>query len=222
MEESRLKNKWLLCNFSETISHKVNNSLTSVLNYLFILKNSATEKEAMTLINKMEKGLIKTNNMINELSESSSFLCEEPTNLDLNELVTTSVSYFSSNVVRRGLRIVVDFNGRIVMRAVGNGLYKTFINMLDNAVKAGAKRIVIKAHESGADVLVNVLDDGFGIRKRDLPMVFEPFYTTRPSALGLGLYFSEQVIKYHGGNMSCSSKKGKGTRFKINMPRYLE
>jgi signal transduction histidine kinase len=210
-----------LGSFSATISHKINNSLAYVLNYLFILKSTVTEKELINIIDKMEKGLIKTNTMTNELSDFSGILSEEPALLDLNELVTASVASYSSRIVRKGIKITADFNSQIDMRALGNGLSKTFINMLDNAVRAGAKKIEIAALGSGSDVLIEVLDDGSGIKKKDIPMVFDPFYTTRKSALGLGLYFSHQVVRYHGGNISCSSEKGKGAKFKINIPRYL-
>jgi signal transduction histidine kinase len=222
MEQNEADKIQALGNLSSAISHKINNSLTYVLNYLFVLKNTATEKEAITLINKMEKGLIKTNYMINELSDFSGLLCEEPAVLDLNGLVMASVSSFSSKFNNKGIIITADFNDQIVVRALGNGLFKAFVNILDNAARAGAKKIEIKAQESGEEVLIDVSDDGPGIRKKDLPMVFEPFYTTRPSALGLGLYFSDQVVRYHGGNISCTSTMGRGARFQINMLKYLE
>jgi signal transduction histidine kinase len=193
-----------------------------VLNYLFILKNTATDKKMLSLLNKMEKGLTKTNDILSELSDFSCLLCENLTVLDLNGLVTESVSSFSSNVKKKGIRIKADFEGQIAIRASKKSLSKMLVNMLENAARSGAKEIEIKAYESGEDVLITISDDGAGIRKKDAPMVFEPFFTTKPQTLGLGLYFSDQIVRNLGGGMSFTSKKGRGTEFRIIMPRHVE
>jgi signal transduction histidine kinase len=65
---------------------------------------------------------------------------------------------------------------------------------------------------------IEVRDTGMGIDRADLPHLFEPFFTTRPSGTGLGLSTSQALLRQHGGAISVESERGKGTVVTILIP----
>jgi len=72
--------------------------------------------------------------------------------------------------------------------------------------------------ESPQSVIVQISDTGVGIAEDDLAHIFEPFYSTKPGGMGLGLPISQRIIQNHGGSISVSSQLGAGTTFTITLP----
>jgi two-component system OmpR family sensor kinase len=104
-------------------------------------------------------------------------------------------------------------------------LFIALSNLLDNAIKftdPEKGKIVIRAFDDGDTVVLEVCDNGSGIREEDLPQVFEPFYRGQnakdKAGSGLGLYQVCRIVKRHGGQISIRSKIGEGTVVTIRMP----
>jgi signal transduction histidine kinase len=67
-------------------------------------------------------------------------------------------------------------------------------------------------------VHIRFADTGLGIEPERLPLIFEPFHSTRPEGLGLGLYISKRIIDEHGGRIDVDSHVGEGTTFTLWLP----
>lgn len=65
---------------------------------------------------------------------------------------------------------------------------------------------------------VTVIDSGVGITPDVLPHIFDPFYSTKPEGLGLGLFISQQIVKQHGGRIKVDTKVEEGTTFTVWLP----
>ncbi len=74
---------------------------------------------------------------------------------------------------------------------------------------------------SGSRLEVWVTDTGQGIERKDLPHIFEPFYSTRPGGTGLGLALVHRVVEEHGGTVKVRSAPGTGTTFVLRLPLPL-
>ena len=61
-------------------------------------------------------------------------------------------------------------------------------------------------------------DSGHGIHAEDLPHIFDPYFTTKPTGTGIGLAVAHNIIKAHGGRVHVESDPGRGTRFFIFLP----
>jgi signal transduction histidine kinase len=104
-------------------------------------------------------------------------------------------------------------------------LQQVILNLIINAIQAmsglgeGARELVISAGkvESGG-VLVTVRDSGPGLAPATLERVFESFYTTKPSGMGLGLSICRSIVEAHGGRLWASANVPRGATFQFTMP----
>ncbi|MDD1620361.1 MAG: ATP-binding protein [Methylococcaceae bacterium] len=101
-----------------------------------------------------------------------------------------------------------------------DALRGALLNLLNNAVEAGAERIDFSVRQSDAmNIRIVIEDDGPGIDEQQQTRLFEPFYTTKSHGTGLGLAVVDSVVKAHGGSIVCRSAVGQGTTFTLTLPR---
>ena len=99
-------------------------------------------------------------------------------------------------------------------------------NILENAVKySGDAKVVIDCRvDSSSHLQIAIKDNGIGISDKDKKQVFDKFYRSgntqihNVKGLGLGLYYTNQILKAHNGSIDVESKEGKGTTFILNLP----
>ncbi len=103
-------------------------------------------------------------------------------------------------------------------------LKQVFLNLVLNAVEAMARkgRLTVTTATAGDWVVIRFQDEGPGIPAADRQRIFEPFYTTKPEGLGIGLSVSRSLIEAHGGKIAVHSREGKGTTFEIRLPAMQE
>jgi len=112
------------------------------------------------------------------------------------------------------------------VRGNQNQLQEVILNLILNACQAmGAQggRLELRAFTTNsAFVHIQVADTGPGIPVAKLRQVFDPFYTTKATGTGLGLFVSQRIVKAHGGTIDVSSTEGKGACFTIALPVWQE
>ena len=125
---------------------------------------------------------------------------------------------------RRGIRVEVDREpGLPAVSADRVQIEQILLNLLRNAFHAveGAERrqVRMRVTRAGSDrVRLIVEDSGPGLTPELCERVFEPFYTTRPSGLGIGLAISRSLAERHGGRLWAESGDGRGARFGLELP----
>jgi len=84
----------------------------------------------------------------------------------------------------------------------------------------GALRVGSHAdEESPENIAVFVQDDGTGLSSEEIDRIFDPFYTTKPGGVGLGMTIVHRIVASHGGTIDVRSGNGKGTMVTILLPR---
>ena len=125
----------------------------------------------------------------------------------------------------RGVRLhleIADALPKIVGDRVQ--LQQVVLNLLSNAIDAAAtgdrpaREVTVLAGRSGDGVRVEVRDSGAGMDAETLARIFQPFFTTKPKGMGLGLSISRTIVEAHGGTLSAHSAPGKGSTFRIELP----
>lgn len=107
---------------------------------------------------------------------------------------------------------------------------QVYVNLIMNALEAmteGGKLAIktfLRAEEADSEtsqcmvVVSSISDSGIGINPRDTDRVFDPFYTTKHSGIGLGLYTSFNILKKHNAEIHLFSERGKGTEVTVDFP----
>ncbi|AMN82750.1 PAS domain-containing sensor histidine kinase [Pseudomonas azotoformans] len=103
-------------------------------------------------------------------------------------------------------------------------LQQVLINLIINACHAmetvapRQRLLRVRTWVDGDKVLLEVADQGIGIDPKDLPTLFQPFFTTKPDGLGMGLSICRSIIDFHGGRLWAASTPGEGTAFTCSLP----
>jgi signal transduction histidine kinase len=94
------------------------------------------------------------------------------------------------------------------------------LNLVRNAREAmpGGGRLEVVTRTEGGLALIEINDSGPGIPSERLQRIFDPFFTTKERGTGLGLALAQEIAQEHGGQLTCASTVGVGTRFKLKLP----
>lgn len=97
---------------------------------------------------------------------------------------------------------------------------RVFYNLIRNAAQAtepgGA--VTVKTRSRGGAVEICVIDRGVGIEPQNLSSIFNPFFTTKPEGVGLGLAIASKIVDQHGGKIAVESEPGNGSVFRVLLP----
>jgi two-component system, NtrC family, sensor histidine kinase HydH len=97
---------------------------------------------------------------------------------------------------------------------------RVFYNLVLNAVQATAPggAVTVKTRAAVGTAEIAVIDRGVGIEPKNLRTIFNPFFTTKPEGVGLGLAIVSKIVDEHGGKITVESEVGKGTIFRVLLP----
>ncbi|WP_375505107.1 MASE1 domain-containing protein [uncultured Nostoc sp.] len=142
-----------------------------------------------------------------------------------------------ATATRPQIQVTKEYGQLPLIECDAGSLNQVFMNLLSNAIDAleesnqgrsfqdiSAKPNAIWIQTRQIDtnqVMIMISDNGMGISKEIRSKLFDPFFTTKPvgKGAGLGLFMSYQIVtQKHGGNLSCKSTLGKGTKFVIEIP----
>jgi signal transduction histidine kinase len=99
-------------------------------------------------------------------------------------------------------------------------LERVFYNLVLNAAQATAPggAVTVKTRAAGGTAEISVIDRGAGIGAQHLDGIFNPFFTTKPQGVGLGLAIVAKIVDEHGGKIAVESEPGKGSIFRVLLP----
>ena len=151
---------------------------------------------------------------------------DEP--LDLNKVIEEVVDLIRGDSLLQGLSIATDLSpGLATIRGDGIQLQQVILNLILNSAAAmrnspsGQRKIIVRtAMLDGRTVKAFVTDFGTGIDENNIERLFEPFYTTKPEGLGMGLSISQTIIKAHGGTMEARNNREGGATFAFTLPAH--
>jgi signal transduction histidine kinase len=122
-----------------------------------------------------------------------------------------------------GCSLRKDYSGDIMINADSYRIEQVLVNILVNAKKYGAGcPVLVKMRATHNKVLVEIHDEGPGIKKEDCERIFRRFERAvsnqEVSGLGLGLFISREIMELHSGKILVESEPGKGSTFILELP----
>jgi signal transduction histidine kinase len=170
--------------------------------------------------------------LLHEILDYASYMTPQPSDVDLNELVTSCLGFVSSTASHRGIRLRTTLAPQLPTLSLDRQQIKqVLLNLLLNALDAmpnGNGVIQIRTRMlplAGRTpwVQLEVEDEGCGIAPDHLEHIFDPFFTTKHTnsasdGSGLGLTTAHQIVREHGGTLLVESRVGAGSTFSVNLP----
>jgi len=210
-----------------SIAHEVNNPLEAIKNSLFLLKSTDDGATKERFLNIAFKETERVSHIIRQMlgfarrSGGVEWV-------DVNQLVEETLVLVENKLNHSGIRVEREFDAALpVVHAHPDQLRQVFLNLILNAQQSiggvgrgGKIRIKTSRHEMATQpsIAVEISDTGVGINQDDLARIFEPFFSTRRDGTGLGLWVTQNIVRYHGGRIEVKSETGKGTAFQIILP----
>jgi len=188
-------------------AHEVKNPLNSLKLNVYRLKEKLGEEGKI-----LENSVNKLSSHIEEFLGLLRPFYIEKKRIKLKEFINRVVNNFKKEAESMNIDIIVEgadfeaFFDPVQME-------KVFSNLIKNAIEAQKEggKIVIKFSKRKDKIIVKIRDFGIGIKKEHLNRVFEPYFTTKNTGTGLGLFTVKRIVESHGGEIKLYSEEGKGT-----------
>jgi PAS domain S-box-containing protein len=148
--------------------------------------------------------------------------------LNLNETIQEVVGLIRGEFLLQGLSFTMELSPDLKMiRGDRVQLQQVILNLILNSAAAmknspwAQRKITVRtAMPDSVTVKASVTDFGTGIDENNIERLFEPFYTTKPEGLGMGLSISQRIITAHGGTMEASNNREGGATFAFTLPAH--
>ncbi len=221
--------------FVANVSHELKTPVTSIKGFAETLEDGALDDPAAArrFVRIIAGQADRLNSIIEDLlalstleqsGDSPLLQLEEA---DLCDVVAVALEVCGPKAEAKSIELREDCPGRLLARVSPPLLEQAVVNLIDNAVKYSAEgsTVVVTLEERGDEVVVSVTDEGQGVAREHLPRLFERFYRVDKArsrdlgGTGLGLAIVKHVAQVHGGRVSVDSVLGRGSTFRIHLPR---
>ncbi len=233
--------------FISTVSHELRTPLTSVLGFAKLIKKKLDEV-VFPQINVSDK---KMKRAVDQVSNNLEIIVSEGVRLtalindvldlakmeagkvdwkneviSIDQIIERATIATTALFSQRDLKLVVKVEPNLPkFQGDQDKLMQVLINLISNAVKFTEQgTVTCQAKKQGETIIVQVIDTGIGIKKEDIPQVFEKFkqvgdtLTNKPKGTGLGLPICKEIIEHHGGQIWAESEVGVGSTFAFWLP----
>ncbi|MBU1422881.1 MAG: PAS domain S-box protein [Bacteroidetes bacterium] len=228
-----------------SIAHEIRNPLTNVfLSVRQLKKGNKVKQEGLKHIEIVERNVERINFLITELLN-----CARPEKLnlqpyDVHQIINDALDFEKTKIRLQRIKVTKNFTPLEVPAkggAVASGdllltgqaskssilkidkehMGRALLNLITNAIDAMPRggNLTIITESSKDFFLIKINDTGKGIPEKDIIKIFDPFFSTKPQGIGLGLTTCYGIIVSHGGTIDVESKWRKGTTFSVYLPR---
>jgi len=208
---------------ARTIAHEVRNPLTNIGLAASQLKaDIASEDEGLDYyFTVIERNGNRINKLISDLLQSTKFSELNFSEVSVNTLLDDVLAIAKDRIELQGMAVEKKYGQATNIQVDIEKMKIAFLNIVINAVEAMEKgKGVLKISTAQKDTrcIVIIEDNGAGMDDIALSKLFEPYFTSKSNGNGLGLANTQNIIFNHKGNISVSSKPGRGTVFTIVIP----
>jgi two-component system NtrC family sensor kinase len=209
------------------VAHEIRNPLTAVGGFARRLNKVATgtkEREYAEIM------LVEVDRLEKILRDILTFSRDARSHLeknDLSEIVDDALKIYENLFAEQSIRVEVKAEGGILPVLIDKDQVRQALrNLINNAIDAmpdGGALTVLAGKEELHDItymFLRVSDSGAGIAQEDLPLIFEPFFSTKTSThgTGLGLSITRKIMEEHGGFIKAENVAGGGSAFTLYFP----
>ena len=209
---------------SSSLAHEIRNPLASIEGAANLIEAPRTTEQvrgsSIAIIRKESQRLnrLLTNLLDFARPREPDFRAVEP-----GRLIDAIINLAGHSAQQKGITLRKDVPASLPQfECDAEQMKQVILNLTINAVQAMAEpgEIVISAHQKSSSIVINVRDEGPGVRQEDMDKIFNPFFTTKDAGTGLGLSVVHQIVAQHGGVVTAEKNPGRGMTFSLLLPLY--
>lgn len=218
--------------FISSVSHDLRTPMTSISGFVDgILDGTIPPESSNYYLGIVSEETKRLSRLVRTLLDVSRLESDELTlkigSYDICEMLRQVIVSFESKVFSKNLKLHFDIcEENIYVRADNDAIYRVLYNLVDNAIKFSYEEgmLTLSVWKNEKEAIVSVRNTGYGIKKDDLPFVFDRFYKSDKSrgldktGVGLGLYIAKTIIEKHGGNITVRSVENDFCEFIFTLP----
>jgi two-component system sensor histidine kinase TtrS len=220
----------ILGEMAGNLAHELNQPLAAIANYAdgcaFRLNAGAVDRD--DLIEATGRIADQARRAGRVIQRIRAFIRKRPPAIapfDLNEAVREACELFEPQARRSGITVDAALaDGLPAVEGDRIQVQQVLLNLLQNAADAmaatpaEARRIAVRTAAEPGGIVLSVADAGGGFASEALQRLFEPYFTTKPDGIGLGLALSRSIIEAHGGRLSVANLS-RGAVVSVNLPQ---
>jgi C4-dicarboxylate-specific signal transduction histidine kinase len=214
-----------------SIAHEVNQPLTAIIananaGLRWLSTNPPNLAEAHETFDRILHSAQHASDVVGRIRTLLKKSQPEPREQDVNDLVRDVLSIVDNTLIKHGIEVRLELSDA-VPSVLGDRvqLQQVILNLLMNGVEAmdavtDRKRRLVLASSvlESTQVAVTVRDAGIGVEPAAFSKLFNPFFTTKPAGMGMGLSVSRTIVKNHGGDLWATPNDGPGVTFHVTLP----
>lgn len=210
------------------IAHEIRNPLSSIKGFATYFKERykqvpEDQKTADIMIQEVDR----LNRVIGQLLEFARPMQIQEKPISLQSLIHHSLKLIEADLREKSIEIKATTPSEIGVVMVDPDRFKQvllnlYLNALEAMERGGTLSVELTRDITEKGVQIIISDTGQGIKEEDMPHIFDPYFTSKPSGTGLGLAIVLKIIESHHGKIAVNSRRGKGTTVAITLPSSEE
>ncbi len=229
--EERLREAEHLSGFgqlSRNIAHEIRNPLNFInlsighISEKYRPDETENQKKFDNLIEGIKQEIQRLNKLINDFLDYGRPLILHKQKIRIENIIEDILSLVWAKADAEGITIIKEIETETEFVADPDLLKSCILNIISNAFhameKTQEKTLRIKTYLNSDHFVLSIKDSGIGVAEEDIPRVFEPFFSTKQSGIGLGLPMTQRVIEEHEGRVEFYSTLGRGSEVRIILP----
>jgi PAS domain S-box-containing protein len=218
---------------SASIAHEISQPLGAVLSYAnaashWLAAQPPAVEEVRGALDFIVKSGVQASEVVDRIRALVKKAPPRTDKLEINEAVLEVIGLTRNEMAKNGISVRTQLAESLpAIQGDRVQLQQVILNLLINAMEAMSARsegprdlLISTAKTDSEGVLVAVRDSGPGLAPESVERLFEPFYTTKPGGLGMGLSICRSIIESHHGRLWATANTPHGAVFQFNLPPY--
>lgn len=200
------------------IAHEVGNPLAAISSLVQMLNRRDADEYTRERLQMVDDQLLRIQRTLRELVDFSRPATQEFSLHNIHDVIDAALNIAKYYVRRKGKQIVTNYAPDLpLLRTVRDQLVQVFLNLILNALDATGEGGIIEISTHLDDdglICISVHDDGHGISAKDQPALFQPYFTTKPTGTGLGLFVCKNIVEeFAAGRIELKQSTQAGSTF---------
>jgi signal transduction histidine kinase len=230
-ELARVARTTTMGEMAASIAHEINQPLAAIANNAsaslrWLNRAPPNVKRARSVLERVVNEAGRASEVISSIRRMLEKGSQERVKLDVNDLILEVLTFVRADLRHHGITVRAELAENLPrISGVRIQLQQVLLNLIANAVESiasvehRARVLTARSQKMGDnDIAITVEDTGTGIDQTNLERVFEPFFSTKPEGMGMGLSICRSIVEAHGGRITASPASPCGSVFQVGLP----